>query len=292
MSKRAKKRLNHSNYDTPAKGNGSIHSKSDLTAPDSPTMLERVELPVIDETVRSAVISLIEHDANIMRKILDIVTKELVLRLTADPNFTERIAKQITETGIVNEIKQDLYASCSLDQATSADNLDAMGQRVAKLERDNNALRIELDTQEQYSRRNCLLLHGVPETQADTAAAALEVIESKLNVKLPRNAIDRSHRLGRTTGGVSGGGKPRPIILKFVSYQDRSAVFARKKQLKGSKIVLTENLTRRRAELLAKARATAGVKATWTADGRIVCLLEDGRKVSVDTENDLRERIA
>ena len=183
MSKRAKKRLNHSNYDTPAKGNGSIHSKSDLTAPDSPTMLERVELPVIDETVRNAVISLIEHDDNIMRKILDIVTKELVLRLTADPNFTERIAKQITETDIVNEIKQELYASCSLDQATSADNLDAMGQRVAKLERDNNALRIELDTQEQYSRRNCLLLHGVPETQADTTAAALEVIESKLNVK-------------------------------------------------------------------------------------------------------------
>ena len=100
MSKRAKKRLNHSNYDTPAKGNGSIHSKSDLTAPDSPTMLERVELPVIDETVRSAVISLIEHDDNIMRKILDIVTKELVglLRLAAVPNFMERIAKQITET--------------------------------------------------------------------------------------------------------------------------------------------------------------------------------------------------
>ena len=124
MSKRAKKRLNHSNYETPVRGND--HSKSDLT-PDSPTMLERVELPVIDETVRSAVISLIEHDGNIMRIILDIVTKELVLRLTADPHFTEQIAKQITETDIVNEMKQELYASCSLDQATSADNLDAMG---------------------------------------------------------------------------------------------------------------------------------------------------------------------
>ena len=53
MSKRAKKRLNHSNYETPAKGNGTDHSKSALT-PDSPTMLERVELPVIDETVRNA----------------------------------------------------------------------------------------------------------------------------------------------------------------------------------------------------------------------------------------------
>ena len=73
MSKRAKKRLNHSNYETTAKGNGTDHSKSELT-PDSPTMLERVELPVIDESVRNAVISLIEHDDNIMRKILDIVT--------------------------------------------------------------------------------------------------------------------------------------------------------------------------------------------------------------------------
>ena len=176
------------------------------------------------------------HDDNIMRKILDIVTKELVLRLTADPHFTEQIAKQITATDIVNEMKQ-VYASCSLDQATSADNLDAIGQRVAKLERDNNALRDELDSQEQYSRRNCLLLHGVAETDADTTAAALDIIERNLNVKLPRNAIDRSHRLGRATG-ISGGGKPRPIILKFVSYQDRSAVFARKKNLKGTKIGL------------------------------------------------------
>ena len=84
----------------------------------------------------------------------------------------------------------------------------------------------------------------------------------------------------------------RPIIMKFVSYQDRRAVFGRKKNLKGRKIVLTENLTKRRAELLGKARAKAGVKATWTADGRIICLLEDGRKIAIDTARDLSDRIA
>ena len=51
----------------------------------------------------------------------------------------------------MNEMKQEIYASCSLDQATSADNLDAMGQRVAKLDRDNNALRDELDTRASMS---------------------------------------------------------------------------------------------------------------------------------------------
>ena len=87
---------------------------------------------------------------------------------------------------------------------------------MAKHERDNDALRDELDSQEQYSRRNCLLLHGVPETDADTTAAALGIIDRNLNIKLPRNTIDRSHRLGRDTGE----GKPRPIILKFVSFRD------------------------------------------------------------------------
>ena len=82
---------------------------------------------------------------------------------------------------------------------------------MAKLERDNDALRDELDSQEQYSRQNCLLLNG---------------------------------------------------------------------------------MTKRRAELLGKACAKAGVKVTWTADGRIICLLEDGRKIAIDTPRDLSDRIA
>ena len=51
--------------------------------------------------------------------------------------------------------------------------------------------------------------------------------------------------------------------------------------------VVTENLTKRRAELLRKARTIDGITSTWTIDGRIVCLLENGRKVTVQTDSDL-----
>ena len=77
---------------------------------------------------------------------------------------------------------------------------------MAKLERDNDALCDEMDSQGQYSRRNCLLLHGMPETDADTTAAALDIIER--NIQLPRNAIDHSHHRGCATG-ISGEGKHR-----------------------------------------------------------------------------------
>ena len=41
-------------------------------------------------------------------------------------------------------------------------------------------------------------------------------------------------------------------------------------------------------ELLRKARASAKVEASWTSDGRIVCLLSTGRKVTVTNESHLK----
>ena len=108
-----------------------------------------------------------------------------------------KLTKKVIESWVLDRVKQELYESFKFDAETSAENLNAMGQRVGKLERANDALRDELDAQEQYSRRNCLLLHGVPETEADTTAAALHIIDQHLDIKLPSDAIDRSHRLGR-----------------------------------------------------------------------------------------------
>ena len=158
-------------------------------------------------------------------------------------------------------------------------------KRVAHLERENASLHDENDAQEQYSRRNCLLLHGVPETQVDTDNAVLSVTNEKLGLNLTRECIDRSHRLGHSSSASNG--KPRPIIVKLTSYDTRRKIFGAKRQLKGTRLVITENLTKRRSELLQKARLVDGVVATWTIDGRIVCLVGNGRKVTVVTDRDL-----
>ena len=96
----------------------------------------------------------------------------------------DKLTKKVIESGVVDRVKQELYESCKFDAETSAENLNAMGQRVEKLERANDALRDKLDAQEQYSRRNCLLLHGVPETEADTTAAALHIIDQHREMRL------------------------------------------------------------------------------------------------------------
>ena len=54
-----------------------------------------------------------------------------------------------------------------------------------------------LDRQEQYSRRKCLLIHGVDEVQGeDTDELSIKVIEEHMNQKLKPEDLDRSHRLG------------------------------------------------------------------------------------------------
>ena len=124
------------------------------------------------------------------------------------------------------------------------------------------------DDQERYSRRNCLLIHGLTETKTeDTDEMVLDVINNKLNIEMSQISIDRSHRLGKRKGP---GQKPRAIIVKFTRYKDRHHVFTNKKLLKGSGISVTESLTLKRMKHLRKAREQHGFVNVWALDGKIM----------------------
>ena len=50
--------------------------------------------------------------------------------------------------------------------------------------------------EEHYSRRNCLLVHGIPVDQKDTSDVVLSLCNRQLGLDLDRSQIDQSHRLG------------------------------------------------------------------------------------------------
>ena len=74
-------------------------------------------------------------------------------------------------------------------------------------------------------------------------------IAKEMNVNLTDMEIQRAHRLGRKRNG-----KPRPIIVKFMSYKKRSQFISSKNNLKDcvrfSNIYVAEYLTSLRAKLL------------------------------------------
>ena len=93
-----------------------------------------------------------------------------------------------------------------------------------------NGITEQVEWQEQYSRWNCLLIHGITEgNQENTDDLALETFREKLDVELILRDLDRTHRIGKN---YKSSNRPRPVIVKFIRYNDRKKIFSKIKQLK------------------------------------------------------------
>ena len=97
----------------------------------------------------------------------------------------------------------------------------------------------------------------------------IATIQQHLGVNINPEDLDRTHRLGARKPAGPDGPRPRPIIAKFARYNKRKEVFVEKKKFKGTKIMLTESLTRRRVDMLNAARKRYRKKEVWTKDGEI-----------------------
>ena len=152
---------------------------------------------------------------------------------------------------------------------------------------DRDSIRIKLENQLQYTRRNMLFIHGVGEkAREDTDKVVLEVAE-KVGVNLDQKNINRSHRLGPKRQNLDK--KPRPIILSLISYAQKKELYDNKKKLKGTKIFISESLTQSRCALYEKCIERFGKNNCWTYDGRIFCVNpeDDNAKLCIESDEDL-----
>ena len=96
-----------------------------------------------------------------------------------------------------------------------------------------------VDRQEQYSRRNCLLIHGIKEERNEsTDDIVVKFIQDDLQEEINFEDLDRTHRTGKVNNG-----KSRPIIVKFARYNVHKKIFHNKRKLKGKNASITESLT-------------------------------------------------
>ena len=59
------------------------------------------------------------------------------------------------------------------------------------------SLTSDVDESEQYSRRNCLMLHGVQENENEnTDDIVLKTMSEELDTEIKENDLDRTHRIG------------------------------------------------------------------------------------------------
>ena len=186
--------------------------------------------------------------------------------------------------------------------------LQGLQTKVATLENENadlknrvTSLETALDNAEQYSRRNCLKISGVPETTELSTDDYVCNLARAIDVDLTIDDIDRSHRLGKPHTGADQRAKPRDIIVKFISYRKRASFYKARILTKSrgfQGVFINEHLTKTRAKLLYEARRrvkSKQLKSAWSSDGTVMIKLNDadpesnfdGTVLRVSAERDL-----
>ena len=134
--------------------------------------------------------------------------------------------------------------------------LSGLNEKVQKLESDTVKLRSEnaelksrveklegaVEQAEQYSRRNLLRMSGIPEDPNESTDSIVVDIATAISVDLDLSEIDRSHRVGKPRAG-----RPRDIIIKFLTYRARQKLYKSRTLLKdrGHKgVYINEDLTK------------------------------------------------
>ena len=116
---------------------------------------------------------------------------------------------------------------------------------VRKIACDARDLAEAQEAQESYSRKENLVIRGIDEQGAETEEMCVTAVKAVFIDKFDSNdacvnniKIVRCHRLGNrdTTGNYN-----RPIIVRFLNYNDRQMIWAKRMSLAGSTISLSEN---------------------------------------------------
>lgn len=179
----------------------------------------------------------------VVSKTLDIFKKEILDHLTKhfDDKVKEIVTRYEEQIGVLTN---------KLKEAES---------KIVQFE-------VRTDDLEQYSRRNSVRIFGLQETaDEDVQKSVVAMVEGNLRIKLVPEDIDRCHRTGPRIEN-----RTRPVILKFTRYNKKAEVLSQRRQLKGKRMSIQDDLTKQRLQLLKLAREKYGDRNAWTSNGRVL----------------------
>ena len=156
----------------------------------------------------------------------------------------DQIKKEVSEA-IKTEIKkrEELESTVSLLQ----EHVKNFQKQVSILECKNEEL-------EQYGRRCCLRIEGVPSVENESSDDVLGKVKSLITesgCEIPDVVIDRAHRIGRGYKDKTRNVPCKSIIVRFSTFRHRTLFYRNRNKLKNAKVRL--DLTKKRYKIFTDA---------------------------------------
>ena len=133
--------------------------------------------------------------------------------------------------------------------------------KISELKKQNSAIAVSCEETEQYSRRLCLRVDGVPSVDRETSNDVLEKVKeicAESNLETPDSNLDRAHRIGKSSFHEIKKVKYKTIIFRFNTFRHRTLLYRAKKDIKQKKrYKIRLDFTKRRYLILSEANKLA-----------------------------------
>ena len=147
-------------------------------------------------------------------KNLDKQVKELYVLAQSNNEKHIKGEKQLLDLTESINFMTKRFDNYEKDWAEKEKLIKDLREEVPSLKNEHEQLKPDFENQEQYSRRNCLLVHSIPMEQGEsTDSIVLNAINEHLEEELTKDDIECTHRVGKPKQNKK---TPRPIIIKFV----------------------------------------------------------------------------
>ena len=253
---------------------------ADALSDDSLTSTPKLKQPKISSFVQNSTIDEIdrnENEDNDTEISLQDVVREIRL---LEKKFERMIGDKI------GKLKENFVAL--------ENEKNTLQTEVKILQKTNNELSTKMNDLEQYTRRNNLRIFGIQEVSGDWETSSqseekiIDLIQQKLNLPhITSDHIEACHRVGRYREG-----KNRPIIVRFLSRKTKEIIIKERKKLKGSGVIIAEDLTKVNAawffEIKSIGKSIPSVSSVWTQNGETYIYGPAG-KVKIPRDFDLKD---
>lgn len=180
---------------------------------------------------------------------------------------TEKPGASRSRSKSTTDLEASLLEKISCFEHNVLQELEALRQDIKNMETKSS-------DSKQDEMCNNLIINGIPESQSENAPREVcKLVKQHLKIDISTIDIDYCYRLGRPDPQ-----KVRPVAVRFVNRWVRDDIFKTKKNLKGSGLVITEQLIYKNLLLFKKVRSSVGVKNCWTFNGKVFVLCNNQKK--------------
>ena len=163
---------------------------------------------------------------------------------------------------------------------------DKLNEEINGLKEQNKTLKRDVDTllektneQEQYSRLEAIRIHSIPEVANENwKDKVCNVLQQKLGIDIKPDDITKIHQLDQLYNRP---GKPRPIILRFIAHYHQRGFIENRRKLKGTGIVITEELRQINYGTLNRAYKNERIESLWSTEGKLYAKLKHGQRIRI-----------